>query len=263
MNYKKLFFTLLTICIIGLSTIIYMITRTDYNTSVPPYDLHRPGERLSLMQYLSGIPIEQLADKFPYNEYIQSVNITQATLIDQDLRTLDSLYPGNPNQNKRLLSVVLTDSLMSRVKNKYVEYQPDSLILLMDWTESFRHYANAQPGNAFLYDVIYRYWGSFISNQLSSYTQKNSKLKFDSKFKILEARCSFNRFTVAPKVSSIEKVIYNVLGLHWSHLFDASWNQASTLQKIFFALLFCITIVAYYCLFSVLMYKLRSQKSVS
>jgi hypothetical protein len=264
MSYKKLFFSTLAICLIGLSALVYITVRADYNTSVPPYDIKPMGDRISLTSYLAGVPADQLAARFPCDAYLGSANSKQAILIEQDLKELDSLFPGIPSQDKQqLLSVVLTDSLMSRIRGHYDTYQPDSLLLLMDWVESFRHYANAQAEYAFLYNVIYGYWGSFISNQLSAYTRANSKLKYDFRFKILESRCAFNRLTVAPKVTSIEKVIYNILGSHWSHLFDASWNQSSLIQKILFSILFLLTIVAYGCLFVFLKRKVFSKKSVA
>lgn len=260
MTYKKLFWGTFALLVIVLLSILYLVIRTNNDNVVPPYDVNVSTEVVSLRDKLTGVSASDLIAQFPYDQYIRSANIKRIDLLEKDLLVLDSLYPGEPSRNQRLLSIVLTDSMLSRVKEQFETFQPDSLLLLLYWTESFKNYAECSPQKAILYNSIYGFWGSFISSKLSLYTQKSSKIKYDFKYRLLQARCAQNRFTVAPKVSSFEKVIYNFLGLHWSHLIDASWNQASATQIGFLLFLMVLTIAGYYCLFANLYHYIKKKK---
>ena len=86
---------------------------------------------------------------------------------------------------------------------------------------------------------------SKISKNLSEYSENNVNAKFNFEYRYLTAKCNEKRYNVSVKVSPLEKVIQNILGNSWAHLFEASWNQASVLQKIIVAVLLLATCFCY------------------
>lgn len=241
MNYKRLSFILSFLLFFIIGVFIYIIVRTDNNDTIPPFKTYSEVDTFNLRPYVQSIPKDSLIQKFPYNKYLVSANYGNVMYIQRDLSILDSFFTDN-NNNQRVLSIALTDSLLKMYDGKFNNYLPDSLIRLKQWTERFKFYSEADPKNEPLYSSIHSYWMDFIANSLARYSRQNPKIKYDFKFKYLVAECAERKYATPIKVTYLEKIIYNVLGNHWSHLFEASWNQASFTQIIVltFILLFII-----------------------
>lgn len=151
-------------------------------------------------------------------------------------------------RNRQLISVALTDSLFEHYNRQghFKTFNPDFLTHLFQWAEKFNSYSEIEQSNSLLYGSIYNYWGSKISNHLGTLSQTNTSLKYQYKFRFLQSRCDEKRFSVSAKVGQVEKVAYNLISHQWSHLLNASWNQASYIQLIVFFVFGVITVYGYF-----------------
>jgi len=201
------------------------------------YDLHSA---------IKGVNKDSITSLFPYEDYLKSVNYQEAKTIQKDLVILDSLV-GDKMVVRGLISAVLTDSLYNRNFTEVDNVNLDSLNYRLQWAEKFKFYSEADPSseNQLLFQSIYDFWLNKISRILSEYSENNVNAKFNFEFRYLTAKCNEKRYNVSVKVSPLEKVIQNILGNSWAHLFEASWNQASLMQKIIIAILIIATIVCY------------------
>lgn len=244
-NLSKLSIALIGLVLAILSFTGYTIVRVDDSAYIPPYKEIDPTDTFSLRTYILSISADSLANKFPYGKYLDYANYDNIITIKKDLNTLNTLFTGDSSLNQQILSDALTDSLMNRLSVKYDNYKADSLIYLLQWAERFKNYAEVDPLNEPLFNAIYIYWMGFISNKLSNYSSENNKIRFDFKYRFLVAKCNEKHSYVNVRVTSIDKFFYNLLGNQWTHLFKASWNQATTLQKIVTAVIFIFTLISY------------------
>lgn len=244
-NFKYSFIILL---LINLSLLAYLIPYilTDKQILLPAQKYDRPSNIFNLKSTLIGINKDSLSILFPYNSYLESSNFQDAKSIQKDLLFLDSLV-GDKMEVRGIISVALTDSLYKHSFSSADNSNLDSLNYKLQWAEKFKFYGDADTmsENQLLFQSIYDFWLGKISKNLSEYSENNTKAKFNFQFRYLTAKCNEKRYNVSVKVSSVEKVIQNILGNNWAHLFEASWNQASLLQKIIIAILIVATLICY------------------
>ncbi|MHA8085389.1 hypothetical protein U8695_07405 [Aquirufa antheringensis] len=244
-NYKYSFIILL---LINLSFGAYLIPciLTDKQILLPAEKNYRTSNIISLKSTLKGINKDSLSIRFPYNSYLESSNFQDAKSIQKDLLFLDSLV-GDKMMVRGIISVILTDSLYNHSFSSTDNSNLDSLNYRLQWAEKFKFYGEADKmsENQLLFQSIYDFWLRKISKNLSEYSENNTKAKFNFQYRYLTAKCNEKRYNVSVKVSSLEKVIQNILGNNWAHLFEASWNQASLMQKIIISILLITTLVCY------------------
>jgi len=244
-NYKVAFFILLALLV----TLIGLVAPSVVDDKPVLLPTEKPSSNengYDLHSAIKGVNKDSITSQFPYEEYLKSVNYQEAKSIQKDLLILDSLV-GDKMVVRGLISAVLTDSLYNRNFSKVDNANLDSLNYRLQWAEKFKFYGEADPlsENQLLFQSIYDFWLSKISKKLSEYSENNEKAKFNFQYRYLTAKCNEKRYNVSVKVSSLEKVIQNTLGSNWAHLFEASWNQASVLQKIIVAFLFLTTLLFY------------------
>jgi hypothetical protein len=232
-----------------LAFILFIVVRVDYIDGVPKTsETTGPSNPESILLFINGANESDLISKFSYDSYIKNRNTINRASLKKDIKVLDSIFTKDKLQNKKLLSNALTESLFKEKKNVFEVYHPDELIKLMQWAEQFGYYTSMDPENDILYSSIRDFWMNQIANSLAAFSWVESSVKYDFKFRYLKTRLSEHGYDFGPKVTSMEKVIYNLIDSNWSHLFEASWNQASDLQKVLFFIVFIVTIYAYYLL---------------
>jgi len=263
MSWKSISLLLSFILSLILILLVYVIVRVDYNKDIPPVSTDLPTSQVDITQLLKSVSPDQLQKQFPFNEYLKTGNYSHPVLLKKDLSILDSLYSADPMSNQALLSAALTDSLYERKKHLFSGYQPDSLIQLMQWVEPYTHFAVFDKNAELLYLSVYDYWINKISNYLTQYSQQNSKVKYDYKFSYIFSRCAEKRYHIGPKVTSLEKVIDNIVRSKWGHLFEASWLASSFIQKLIFFILGIMTIFAYYTLWVFVSSKWKGKRSIN
>jgi hypothetical protein len=243
-NYKIPFFILLGILATTIGLIIPSVL--DDQQVLLPAVKNGQLDKIDLQSTLSGVNKDSLNAKFPYSAYLKSDNYEDAASIQKDLHLLDLLV-GDKMLVRGLISAVLTDSLYNQKKSSTEKSNLDSLNYRLQWAEKFKYYGEADPSseNQLLFQSIHDYWLRKIANNLTEYSNTNEKAKFNFQYRYLTAKCNEKRYNVSVKISSLEKVIQNILGNRWAHLFEASWNQASILQKIIIAVLLIVTSICY------------------
>jgi hypothetical protein len=243
MKTKYIVSLIFTICIV---IIIYFISGVDQSKVIQKKNFDKNTSDFTDIITITGdIDESDLSRYFPYKIFLEERKNASIHIIRWDKLLLDRKYPNRSNENNRLLSKAYTDSLFENEKSAFSAYNPDYLINLLQWTESFRYAALIDEENEILYASIFDFWLNKITSNLVSYSTENVSIKYDFKYRYLESKCTEYGFTFGTKVSSLEKVIYNIVDSNWMHLFDASWNQSSILQKIIFLLILIITCFGY------------------
>jgi len=247
MNIYKVFtFFLLTI----LTAIFYFVIKVDFYANVPRYkDLSSPSSTIDIKDFTHNASSNDVKSVFSYHEYVKNRNRINISVLLADLKELDSLYPESKLQNKKLILNAMTDSLSEIEQSIFSSYQPDQLILLLQWVEQFKYYPLIDNENDVLYASIRDFWMNKMADSLVAYSQNSPSIKYDFKFRFIKAKFSESGFDFGPKVTSFEKVLYNVIDSNWSHLLDASWSQATAFQKVLFLLIASSFVYAYFLLF--------------
>ena len=227
------------------SLLLYLVLKADYNTAILQKKDPPAKSVFTLKPYLKELPANEIIQKFPEKNYLDSANYQNILFIKADLATLDSANP-NESANRQLISTILTNKLFERDSARLSSFNLDTLLLQLQWAEKFKTYAEIDVQNRILYKSISSFWLSYICNRLTSYSSENPSVKYQFKYKYLVARCYELKFTCAVKVESIEKVVDNFTSNKWAHLTSALWDQTSKLQKILFLIFTLLSLYGYY-----------------
>jgi len=227
--------------------LFFFLSKANNNDYAPVQGEAESNCTYNLYSKLTGLNNKNIIAQFPYTDYLEHSNFNNIECLKKDLTDLDSVIK-DPMLSQQILATTLTDSLKKKNNNIYNTYQPDSLIRLMQWVERFKYYAEIDKPNQILFNVIHTQWMQFISDKLALFAKENPTLKYEVKFKFLLAKCREAKFAPPIKVTATEKVIDNLVRSQWGHLFDASWNQASLLQKILLSLLVITFLYGIYCI---------------
>ena len=244
-KYKYLFITILVINGILAGIIVPKLIR-DKQVMLPA-EINNLDKNLIDLKFNSNqVTKDSLKIIFPYSSYFKSNNYQEAKSIQKDLIFLDSIIKDKYFVRK-FMSKVLTDSLNNQIYKINVNSNLDTLNLILQWTEKFKNYGESDPSpeNQILFKTINSYWSKKISKTLGQYSEINVNAKYNFHFRYLTAKCNEKRFNVSVKVTSIDKLIQNVLENRWAHLFEATWNQSTVFQKIIIFIFFAITTVSY------------------
>src|SRR5207244_2242716 len=114
-----------------------------------------------------------------------------------------------------LSEALTTKKFYSGFEKSLQNYNPDTLLLLIQWAEKFQNYAEIESDNYFLYDAIYGFWLSKISNKIAFYSTQDNSIKYDFKYQFIVARCNEKHFSVAVSVTPVEKIIDNIVSKKW------------------------------------------------
>jgi hypothetical protein len=247
MNYKKVSLSLAILLIAILGYILYLFTKSDDDISLPvSKDLYEINtvDTFSIKRLLPDSNNVDLITAFPYKVYLEQANYENVKMIRKDLVVIDSFSKKNPMTSQKVLSLALTDSLLPKIKNKFSNYQPDTIITFMQWVEGFKFYAQYDELYEPFYNSIYTYWVTYIANKLDEYSKSNANLKYKYKYRFIAGKCKENKFTVSPTPSEIEKVVNNIVESKWAYLYKRLWS-ASLTQKIAILIFGLFTLITY------------------
>ena len=246
---RKISIWIIIILLLPLIFIVWKIVKADTNDNIPQQRKYS-NKSVNICDWgmIRDIAQDSLLENFPYDKYLDSSNYWSIQPIKENLSCLDTLFESNISLNRETLSNAFTRKLAPRFNSYLSTYQPDSLLLLIQWAEKFKYYAEIDPDNDLFYESIYGYWMDTISNKLTRYTIEKPSRKYDFKFKYIRTRCVEQRFSPATKITSSEKAFNNFIYSKWGHLINASWNQTSVMQKIIFVFLIILTLFGYYLL---------------
>jgi len=247
----KYLFLILTAILSGLIIwLLFLVLRTDYSINIPAEKECSSDNDFNLSSHLSNWDSLNFSGSFPYTIYLDSSDKCDVNAIAGYLAAMDSVNSDYSN-NRQIISIALTDSLQSRINSSFNRYNPDSLILMMQWAEKFNQYKEFDRSNAKLYRVIYKHWLSFTANKLGEYYESNPKCKYDFKFNYLCAVCQSKNFSVPVGNTNSEKIIFNMLNKNYAYLFSKFWYDTGFIYKLLMLLIAVITGYGYYCIFKV------------
>jgi hypothetical protein len=192
---------------------------------------------------------------FPFRKYIESGDFYNYRFISYDLLDLSKKI-NNVSKAQRIFSHMLTDTLYKYKQNEFTS-NLDSLIVTFQWADKFRVYSELDTANTILFASIKSFWIQRISTKLLELSNNNPGIATSFKFRFLIAKCDEIRFNTPVKVNPLDKVIEYILEYKWSHLFQASWNQAKAYQKVLFFLILFTTIISYGLLGKKVYYQLK------
>lgn len=233
------------ILIIG---VVYVIAKVDYNDKMPTLQNSEKDHSFHIINHLNGLSDSNLINTFPYKVYLDSINIYDVIDIKKSTLEIDTVSKDNM-LSQQIVSIALTDSLLRVTKNKYVRYNSDSLILLMQWVEKFKNYGDIDKQNKTLYQAIHDFWMNVITNNLTDLCKHDYWLKYDYKFKYLSSRLEEKGFNTTVGFNDAEKVLNNIIENNYSYLVDRFISRTSIFIKIFFLFAITLTIYGYYCIY--------------
>src|SRR6185436_3713549 len=133
------------------------------------------GNSITLLKLLPSDSAFHLQRTFPYEVYLSSDNWKKVQSIRNDLAQLDSINHDSLN-NLEVISIALTKKI-----NFWETNNLDSLNLLLRWTEKFNLGSICTDRYAFLYDAVFNYWISVLSERLDKLNQADYSIQFNCK----------------------------------------------------------------------------------
>jgi hypothetical protein len=83
---------------------------------------------------------------------------------------------------QELYSVKLTNELEKQIAPQFANYEPDSLLVLLQRAQKFKYYSKVDAQHQMLFEVINTYWMNFVANKLNDYYTKKDNLKYSNHF---------------------------------------------------------------------------------
>ena len=259
MKRTYIFYLSFFVNVLFLGILLYYFLGADNKTTTEPVDLDfHEAKNVDLISVLKSVPYDSISKQLAVNDYHHASNIHDFKTIENDLKTLDSLYPNHKFDLRVIMGSLLTDTLHNSIRNNFSGFNFEELLWLQNLQVRYSYYSQCSftEENNLMFSVIANYWGIFVAGNLSEVSKQKNGVKFDFGYRYLESRSDQYRYSVNTKVWSLEKFIYNLLTSNWGHLINASWAQASILQKFIFILLSLITLLSYFLLFNELKRKI-------
>lgn len=223
--------------------IFYNVIKVDYNSELPKETWSDEDNNWDFGAHLKAWDKSQA--HFPFGIFLDSADYSSVKRISYYLQIMDSLS-SNFNENKRIISIALTDSLQSRINNDLLKYNPDSIVKILQWIEGFNQAEHIDKKNARLYRVINAHWLNYISNRLAIYFDNEPNLKYDFKFKYIESICRSKSYAPPIGNSDIEKIAINIFESKFSYLFSKFWFDTGFLFKLVALLIITTTTYGYF-----------------
>jgi hypothetical protein len=257
MKLNKLNWILLALLLTFLVAAIYLGSKANQDDFMPQWEEVTTSEDFNLRERINGIPKDSLLTQFPYDAYLESVDMADLSAISRDIQILDTVT-GDHFVSLSIFMLAYTDSLLPRISKKLATFNGDSLSLFMMNVEGYKYYARMPGPNQELFGGLYHYWMSEISNRLDKYTNKDPDLKYNFKYRYLSAKCKENKYVVAPRVTESEKIVNNVADTKWDYLYKRIWS-APPMKRLFIFFLFTFTIITYLITFIQIFKKLKNK----
>ena len=180
--------------------------------------------------------------------YLDSADYCDIASIHADLKVMNAIIP-NTKENQKILVKALTNNLEEKISLKFNKYNPDSLIMLLQWVNKFHHYKDIDTANKKFYRMVHRHWYNFVSNKLGQYHDKDPDIKYDYKFKYLVSICQSQNYPPDIKNSNTAKIIENMVNNKWAYLFKRFWDGTGAIFKLVILSLILFTSYSYYCVY--------------
>lgn len=226
------------------------LVKTDYEANIPQ---ERPcpfEAKFQLNHYLTRVDASNISQKFPYKAYLDSANWCNIQTITSDLELMDKTN-GDTELNRDVMAQALTETLELRLQKSLQDFNPDSLIFLLQWAGRFNNYQELDEKNAQLYRRVHRYWFNLVSNKMGQYAEQHSSLKYNFKFKYIVASCHSKMFSPPIGYSGSEKIINNLIEQNFAYLFNRFWYSTGIVYKLVALVIITFCFYALWCIYKV------------
>ncbi len=222
---------LLLVIVTVLIFFLALVIRVDYSNDIKVERPITTNKSFSLYPALQGVDLANFKESFPYQRYLDSADFMNINSICADLDAMDSIHPDDEMGNQEVLSIALTEKLEEQLKPSFINYNPDSLLMIIQWAEKFNAYSQLDEKRATLFQVIYNHWFNFVSNTLGTYYEKSYTIKYNYKFKYINDRVREKQFITPIKGTYLEKVVNQLIQKNWSYLFNKFWHATTIAYK--------------------------------
>ena len=247
----KIFFV--SIAMVVLVLIVYVLNaaiKNDYDHIIPiEKKCTDTASDFNLETELNKIDLIEIKKTFPYDTFFKHGNYCTAGAVQNILDILNKVNPDEDKSNRGVLIYALTEKLQNKIAHRFETFNPDSLILILQWIDDFKIYENIDKKNSALYGVVHDHWMVFISNQLGKHYEREPSIRFSFKFKYLQSTCQSKKYAPAVGKSNLEKVVEYLLNEEYDYLFNRFWNSTGLFVKSLMILLFCFFTYMLYCTF--------------
>lgn len=227
---KKILISLSIVLAVMLTLLLSKIVKTDYSgfETIYPPNFNKKG--ISIYELLPDTSkTEDLYDNFPYEQYINNVNLTEINAINRNLKELNTITKsGFLSQN------ILSNALTQKANKLFTGSGLDTLNMILTWADGFKAYSNIDKSTASFYNSIYDYWYSYVVKELQQIIGENGNQKYAFKYRYLYQRCSNTGAEVIRGTSKFEKIILYIIDSKWSYLFERFWSGTGILFKLVF-----------------------------
>jgi hypothetical protein len=242
----KIYGLILVVLILGF--ISFKIISIDNSSVIPEEKQCVQKPYFNLKNHIDSLNTGNLKADFPYEIYLDSANYCDIASIHKHLEILNTLN-RDAKENKKILVKALTEKLEEKIGSRFNTYQPDSIILMLNWVNKFQYYKDIDTNNLKLYRMVHRHWYNYFANKLSQYNDSDANLKYEFKFKYLLAMCQSKNYPPDIRNSSITKIIDNVVNNKWAYLFKRFWDGTGFLVKLLLSAAILFTFYSYYCVY--------------
>jgi hypothetical protein len=177
--------------------------------------------------------------------------------LQKDIATLNSFNPGNIFQNQTVITLALTNKLSQKIEPGLKKYNPDSLLVILQWANRFNDYKDLDTTNARIYNAINSFWIGFIANQLGKYSEDDPSLKYNFKFRYIAGICQSRQYQPSIGISEPEKIILYTIDSKWPYLFQKFWVGTGITFKIIAFAGIALTLYGYICVVTILIRKIK------
>lgn len=254
-NFKRFWISTLILFLVVTVFIVSVIIKVDYSSTIPEEKQCAEKAYFNLQNHVKNVDKSRLREEFPYKIYLDSADYCNISSIQNHLNILYAVNPDS-RQNQKILVDALTDKLEERINSRFKKYNPDSLILMLQWVSKFKYYKDLDTNNAKFYRMVHRHWYNYVANKLGQYNDENPYLKYHFKFKYLVSTCRAQSYPPDIRSSNTAKIIDNVVNSRWAYLLKRFWDGTGLLAKLLTAAVVLFTFYSYYCV-----YKLKFKKN--
>lgn len=228
--------------------ILFAIVNVNNSSDIPKEKQCPQNAYFNLCNHLVGLNKSNLKEAFPYKMYIDSADYCEIKSIQKHLQILNFINP-DAKENQKILVKALTNNLEEKLSSKFKTYNPDTMIMLLQWVNKFQYYKDIDTTNLKFYRMVHRHWYNYVSNKLGQYHDSSPNLKYDYKFKYLVSACQSQNYPPDIRNSSTTKIIDNVVNSKWAYLFKRFWDGTGLLFKLMLSTIILFTFYSYYCVY--------------
>ncbi len=244
-TFLKFFVFLLTCISVFFILIVYKISKINYDSDVQE-EVVTMTNSFDIKPYLNSLKTTNINESFPFNIFIDSLELSDLNSIKNVTALLDSFVPNNRYENTKVIVRALTEKLEAKFNQTAQFENLDTLFNIIHWANRFQNYQYFDTENSILYTVVYKHWINFVANRLELYNQKYPEHKFDTKFQLLIHTCASKKFTPAVNMSKQEKVVYNISQNKIAYLINRLILNTSLLLKFLIITFITVTLFSYY-----------------